>query len=68
MAVLGSSETVRARIAEDMTGSGCNYFVGRYAFGDVTLAQVLRSVELMKSEVIPHFAGSSSQASAKAVA
>ena len=56
VAIVGSPETVRARIAEDMSGSGCNYFVGRYAFGDVKLEQVLRSVELMKNEVMPHFA------------
>lgn len=61
VAIVGSPETVRSRIAEDMAGSGCNYFVGRYAFGDMGLAQALRSVELMKSEVMPHFSEHSSQ-------
>jgi len=55
VAIVGSPDTVRARIAEDIGASGCNYFVGRYAFGDMSLAQALRSVELMKSEVMPHF-------------
>ncbi|MSQ51378.1 MAG: LLM class flavin-dependent oxidoreductase [Betaproteobacteria bacterium] len=58
VAIVGSPETVRARIAEDMNGSGCNYFVGRYAFGDMTLAQVLRCIELMKLEVMPRFSSS----------
>ncbi|MFM9968067.1 MAG: LLM class flavin-dependent oxidoreductase [Burkholderiales bacterium] len=55
VAIVGSPETVRARIEEDMQGSGCNYFVGRYVFGDLGLQQAQRSIELMKMEVMPHF-------------
>ena len=58
VAIVGSPETVFARIAEEMNGSGCNYFVGRYAFGDITLTHVLRCIELMKSEVMPRFSSS----------
>ena len=41
VAVVGSPATVRARIAEDMAASGANYFVGRFAFGDMALERVL---------------------------
>ena len=55
VAIVGAPETVKARLLEDMEGSGCNYFVGRFAFGDLTLASVLRSVELFHTEVMPAF-------------
>ena len=34
---------------------GVNYLLCRFAFGDLTLAESLRSVELFASEVMPHF-------------
>ena len=55
VAIVGSPATVRERIAEDMAGSMTNYFVGRFAFGDMSLSEALRSVALMRDEVMPHF-------------
>jgi hypothetical protein len=36
-----------------MRGTGANYCVGQFAFGDLTLAETLRSVELFRREVMP---------------
>jgi hypothetical protein len=36
-----------------MTEAGAGYFVGQFAFGDLTLAETSRSVELFAKEVMP---------------
>ena len=33
--------------------TGCNYVVGQFAFGDLSLAETLRSVALFTDEVMP---------------
>ena len=48
-------ETVRAEIAEQQTVSGCNYWVSRMAYGDLTLEESSRSLDLFATEVMPHF-------------
>jgi alkanesulfonate monooxygenase SsuD/methylene tetrahydromethanopterin reductase-like flavin-dependent oxidoreductase (luciferase family) len=42
-------ELLRAQLAE----SGANYLVCRFAFGDLTLSESLRTVELFQRDVIP---------------
>jgi alkanesulfonate monooxygenase SsuD/methylene tetrahydromethanopterin reductase-like flavin-dependent oxidoreductase (luciferase family) len=51
--VAGSPATVRDFLARQMRGTGANYCVGQFAFGDLTLAETLRSVELFRREVMP---------------
>jgi alkanesulfonate monooxygenase SsuD/methylene tetrahydromethanopterin reductase-like flavin-dependent oxidoreductase (luciferase family) len=55
-AVAGSPATVRRFIEQEAKASGLNYFAPWLAFGDMTLAEVLRSVELFSKEVMPAFA------------
>ena len=54
--IAGSPETVRRFIEEEMAASQLNYFAPWLAFGDLTLAETLRSVELFSKEVMPAFA------------
>ena len=51
--ICGSPETVRDEIGRQMTAAGAGYFVGQFAFGDLTLAEASRSVELFAKEVMP---------------
>ena len=50
----GSPETVRAFV-EAEAARGINYFLSWFAFGDMGVAQVTRSVELFAAEVMPQF-------------
>jgi alkanesulfonate monooxygenase SsuD/methylene tetrahydromethanopterin reductase-like flavin-dependent oxidoreductase (luciferase family) len=52
-AIAGSPETVRAFLAAQVEDSKANYIVGQFCFGDLTLAEMLRSVELFASQVKP---------------
>ena len=51
--VAGSPETVAAFLREQMAATGANYFVGQFAFGDLTLAETLHSIELFARDVMP---------------
>ena len=53
----GTPAQARGYIAAEAEGSGINYFVCDMAFGDITLAEAKRSVELFAQEVMPAFAG-----------
>ena len=53
VAIVGTPEQVRAEIEKQIKQTGANYIAGRFAFGDLTLAQSMRSVELFAAEVIP---------------
>ena len=44
--IAGSPETVRRFIAAEIEANRCNYFVPQMVFGDMTLAEALRSIEL----------------------
>ena len=55
-AIAGSPATVRDAIAEQCAAAGVNYLLCRFAFGDLTLAESMRSVELFAREVMPAFA------------
>jgi alkanesulfonate monooxygenase SsuD/methylene tetrahydromethanopterin reductase-like flavin-dependent oxidoreductase (luciferase family) len=52
-AIAGSPETVRAFLAAQIEDSGTNYVVGQLCFGDLTLDEMLRSVELFAADVMP---------------
>jgi alkanesulfonate monooxygenase SsuD/methylene tetrahydromethanopterin reductase-like flavin-dependent oxidoreductase (luciferase family) len=49
----GSPKTVTEIIGKQMAESGSDYFVGQFAFGDLTLAETKRSIELFAAEVMP---------------
>ena len=53
--ITGTPATVRAAIAEQLEISGANYFVPRFAYGDLTHDESVRSLELFVGEVMPHF-------------
>jgi len=54
-AIVGSPATVRAEIERHLAESRCNYFVTRFAYGNLTHEQSARSLALFASEVMPHF-------------
>ncbi|HMH17810.1 MAG TPA: LLM class flavin-dependent oxidoreductase [Burkholderiales bacterium] len=58
-AIAGSPRTVRDAIARQKEEAGVNYLLMRLAFGDMTLAESLRSVDLFAREVMPEFAAAS---------
>jgi alkanesulfonate monooxygenase SsuD/methylene tetrahydromethanopterin reductase-like flavin-dependent oxidoreductase (luciferase family) len=49
----GSPQTVRRLVEEQVRVSGCNYFVGAFATGNLTTEQVLKSIALFGEHVIP---------------
>ena len=53
--ITGTPATVRAAIEEQLEVSGANYFVPRFAYGDLSHEESVRSLELFTSEVMPHF-------------
>jgi hypothetical protein len=52
-AIAGSPETVRDFLGAQLKESSANYLVGQFCFGDLTLAEMLRSVELFATQVKP---------------
>jgi len=53
--ITGTPAAVRAAIEEQLEISKANYFVPRFAYGDLTHDESVRSLELFTSEVMPHF-------------
>jgi alkanesulfonate monooxygenase SsuD/methylene tetrahydromethanopterin reductase-like flavin-dependent oxidoreductase (luciferase family) len=51
----GSPATVREKIEKQIELSGANYFVARFAYGNLTHEESVRSLELFANEVMPHF-------------
>jgi alkanesulfonate monooxygenase SsuD/methylene tetrahydromethanopterin reductase-like flavin-dependent oxidoreductase (luciferase family) len=51
--VAGSPATVEEFLASQLVETGCNYVVGQFAFGDLTLDECLTSIGLFASEVMP---------------
>jgi alkanesulfonate monooxygenase SsuD/methylene tetrahydromethanopterin reductase-like flavin-dependent oxidoreductase (luciferase family) len=51
--IAGSPETVRAFLAAQIAECGVNYIVGQFCFGDLTIDEMLRSVELFSADVVP---------------
>jgi alkanesulfonate monooxygenase SsuD/methylene tetrahydromethanopterin reductase-like flavin-dependent oxidoreductase (luciferase family) len=56
MAIAGSPATVVAEIERQADKLGLNYLLSYLFFGTLTLEQALRSLELMRSEVMPKIA------------
>jgi alkanesulfonate monooxygenase SsuD/methylene tetrahydromethanopterin reductase-like flavin-dependent oxidoreductase (luciferase family) len=54
-AIVGSPATVRAEIERHVRETRCNYFVTRFAYGNLTHEESVRSLALFTSEVMPHF-------------
>ncbi len=54
--IAGSPRTVRDFLAAEIAASGANYLLSWFAFGDMTLAESLHSIELFAREVMPAFA------------
>ena len=52
-AIAGTPETVAKSLAPRIAESGINYVVGQFAFGDMSHAEAVRSVELFGTEVMP---------------
>jgi alkanesulfonate monooxygenase SsuD/methylene tetrahydromethanopterin reductase-like flavin-dependent oxidoreductase (luciferase family) len=52
-AVAGSSETVRAALRAQVQHSGVTYFIGQFAFGDLTFDEAMRSATLFARDVQP---------------
>jgi alkanesulfonate monooxygenase SsuD/methylene tetrahydromethanopterin reductase-like flavin-dependent oxidoreductase (luciferase family) len=53
MGIAGSPETVTSFVTSQIRETGVNYFVGQFAFGDLSLEEARNSVNLFASDVIP---------------
>jgi alkanesulfonate monooxygenase SsuD/methylene tetrahydromethanopterin reductase-like flavin-dependent oxidoreductase (luciferase family) len=53
----GSPRTVTEIVRNQMAEAGADYFVGQFYFGDMTLAEASRSIELFAREVMPALRG-----------
>lgn len=51
--IAGSPDTVRAFLQAQMTEAGTNYLVGQFAFGDLSVTETRRSLELFTNQVMP---------------
>jgi alkanesulfonate monooxygenase SsuD/methylene tetrahydromethanopterin reductase-like flavin-dependent oxidoreductase (luciferase family) len=56
VAIAGTPARVREEIERQVAASGCNYFVCRMMFGDMTAAAAGASIDLFAAEVMPHLA------------
>jgi alkanesulfonate monooxygenase SsuD/methylene tetrahydromethanopterin reductase-like flavin-dependent oxidoreductase (luciferase family) len=54
-AIVGSPDTVRDTIASQVAEAGLNYMLLRFAFGDLTLEESMRSIKLFSERVQPAF-------------
>jgi alkanesulfonate monooxygenase SsuD/methylene tetrahydromethanopterin reductase-like flavin-dependent oxidoreductase (luciferase family) len=54
--IAGSPQTVAAFLRRELSDTGSNYCVGQFAFGDLSLVETLRSIELFAHEVMPQLA------------
>jgi alkanesulfonate monooxygenase SsuD/methylene tetrahydromethanopterin reductase-like flavin-dependent oxidoreductase (luciferase family) len=52
-AIAGSPATVRRVLGEQIAEAGNNYMIVRFAYGDLSLAESLRSLALFEREVMP---------------
>jgi alkanesulfonate monooxygenase SsuD/methylene tetrahydromethanopterin reductase-like flavin-dependent oxidoreductase (luciferase family) len=51
--LVGSPATLRERLGTMLEQSGANYVLGCFSFGSLSLEQILGSVQLFASEVMP---------------
>jgi alkanesulfonate monooxygenase SsuD/methylene tetrahydromethanopterin reductase-like flavin-dependent oxidoreductase (luciferase family) len=61
--VAGSPATVTNYLRDQLAETGCNYVVGQFAFGDLSLPEALRSVSLFADAVMPALRRDVTQAS-----
>ena len=47
--IAGSPDTVRTFLRSQLDTAGANYLIGQFAFGDISLDEALRSVDLFSS-------------------
>jgi alkanesulfonate monooxygenase SsuD/methylene tetrahydromethanopterin reductase-like flavin-dependent oxidoreductase (luciferase family) len=52
-AIVGSPARVTHVIRQQMTAAGADYFVGQFAFGELSLDDTMHSIELFATEVMP---------------
>ncbi len=55
-AIAGSPQTVRAEIEKQVKELGVNYLLTYLFLGTMTFADAMRSLELFRTEVMPHLA------------
>lgn len=65
-AIAGTPATVAAFLQRQIAQTGCNYVMGQFAFGDITLAECLRSIALFAAEVMPALRAETSRSSMQA--
>ena len=53
VAIVGTPEQVCEEVGKQLRETGANYFVARFAFGDLAPGETLESVEMFAREVIP---------------
>jgi len=51
--IAGAPDTVAAEVARQVAAAGVNYFVCRFAFGDLGFAESARSLDRFVGQVIP---------------
>jgi alkanesulfonate monooxygenase SsuD/methylene tetrahydromethanopterin reductase-like flavin-dependent oxidoreductase (luciferase family) len=51
--IAGGPQRVTAFLKAQMIESGANYLVGQFAFGDLSLAETVRSLEIFTQQVMP---------------
>jgi alkanesulfonate monooxygenase SsuD/methylene tetrahydromethanopterin reductase-like flavin-dependent oxidoreductase (luciferase family) len=54
--IAGSPETVVRHLQSQLATTGANYFVGQFAFGDLSAAETLESLDLFTRYVMPQIA------------
>jgi alkanesulfonate monooxygenase SsuD/methylene tetrahydromethanopterin reductase-like flavin-dependent oxidoreductase (luciferase family) len=54
--IAGSPETVSRELKTQLAEAGVNYCVGQFAFGDLTLAEIMRTIDLFTRHVMPALA------------
>ncbi|HEY7165043.1 MAG TPA: LLM class flavin-dependent oxidoreductase [Candidatus Binatia bacterium] len=54
-AIAGSPDSVTEAVRAQVNESGANYFVGQFAFGDLSQAETSRSIHLFAEKVMPAF-------------
>jgi alkanesulfonate monooxygenase SsuD/methylene tetrahydromethanopterin reductase-like flavin-dependent oxidoreductase (luciferase family) len=52
--VCGTRAEVRAELERQVTESGANYLIARFAFGDMTVEEAEESTELFIADIMPH--------------
>jgi alkanesulfonate monooxygenase SsuD/methylene tetrahydromethanopterin reductase-like flavin-dependent oxidoreductase (luciferase family) len=55
--IAGSPQTVIGKLRDEIETAGVNYLVGQFCFGDLTEAEVGRSVDLFARDVMPALKG-----------